>query len=489
MAHIEFIDTTLRDGHQSLWGMRLQTGMALPVVPLIDRVGYQVVDLTGSSMMEVLVRYCRENPWEGLDLLVGAMPNSRFRAGMRCNGIVTFSVTPDALMDLWIRRLCEHGIDTFWIYDVLHYNVEKTHRLARIAKEYDALVVAALMFASSPVHTDEFYAQRAQRYAASSDIDRLVVYDTGGVLTPERLRTLVPAVRATIGGKTLEIHSHNVVGQSPRTYLEAINHGIHILHTCNPPLANGPSLPSVVTMARNVRLAGHTHGLDESLFAPIAEHFEKVARAAGFPLGVPNDYDLMCYEHQIPGGMTGTFKNQLAQHGMPERLDEVLREVAVVRRELGYPGMATPFSQLVGTLAVLNVVTAKRYSVIPDEVIQYAAGYYGEPVAPIEPAILDTIMSAPRAREIAGRAPPQPSLEDLRRDLGRHLSDDELILRALVPESHIEQMQAAGPVRRDYPMLSSPELAQVEELMRTVTTNYFRLETPALSLTLRRERS
>jgi oxaloacetate decarboxylase alpha subunit len=194
----------------------------------------------------------------------------------------------------------------------------------------------------------------------------------------------------------------------------------------------------------------------------------------------------LCYEHQIPGGMTGTFKNQLAQHGMPEKLDEVLHETAVVRRELGYPGMATPFSQLVGTLAVLNVVTGERYSVIPDEVIQYAAGYYGEPVAPIEPDILDKIMSAPRAKEIARREPPQPSLEDLRRELGRHLSDDELILRALVPQSHIEEMHAAGPVRRDYLGLSSPEITQVEELMRSMTNSYVQFTNEKMSVTLRR---
>ena len=488
MADIEFIDTTLRDGHQSLWGLRLQTGMALPVAPLFDAVGYEVIDLTGSSMMEVLVRYCHEDPWEGLDLLIGQMPKSRFRAGMRSNGIVTFSVTPDALMDLWIRTLCRHGIDTFWIYDVLHYNIDKTHRLARIAKEHDAMVVAALMFTSSPVHTDAFYAERAARYCASEDVDRIVIYDTGGVLTPERVRTLVPAITARVPGTTLEIHSHNVVGMSPSSYLEAIEQGVHVVHTCNPPLANGPSLPSVVTMARNVVHAGHRHRLDVSLFAPIRDHLEAVAKRAGFPLGVPSEYDLRCYEHQVPGGMTGTFRNQLAQHGMSERLDEVLREIAVVRRELGYPGMATPFSQLVGTLAVLNIVTGERYSVIPDEVIQYAAGHYGEPVAPIEPDILDRIMQAPKAAAIAGAQAPQPSLDELRAKLGRHLSDEELILHALVPRSDIEKMHRAGPVARHYETLASSEVDQVKALMRTTGVDHLELATAEFSLTLKRHR-
>ena len=486
MAHINFVDTTLRDGHQSLWGMRLQVGMALPVTPLIDQVGYEVVDVTGSSMMEVLIRYCHEDPWEGLDLIVGSMPNSRFRAGMRCNGIVTFSVTPDALMDLWVRQLCEHGVDTFWIFDCLLHNISKTHRLAKVAKDYDAIVVAALMYTASPVHTDAFYAEEAGLYAASPDVDRLIVYDTGGVLTPERIRTLVPAVQAKANGKPIEIHSHNVVGISPLTYLEAIEHGIRTIHTCNPPLANGPSLPSVLTMAHNVELAGHSHGLDLSFCEPIREHFEKVAKTAGFPLGVPNEYNLFNYEHQIPGGMTGTFRNQLAQHGMPDKLDAVLRETAVVRRELGYPGMATPFSQLVGTQAVLNIVSGERYSVIPDEVIQYAAGHYGDPVAPVEPDIMDKIMSAPRAKEIASEPPSQPSLEDLRKELGKALSNDELILRALVPETDIEKMKAAGPVKRDYPTLSSPELEQVADIIRTVDAKFYQVRRDNMLLELRR---
>ena len=186
--------------------------------------------------------------------------------------------------------------------------------------------------------------------------------------------------------------------------MEAIKLGIRILHTACGPMANGPSVPSVEVMTRNVENLGHTHNIDRSLLPQIAEHFERVAAAAGFPVGVPQEYDLFSVRHQIPGGMMGTLKAQLIQHEMADRLDDVLEETGRVRRELGYPGMATPFSQLVGTLAVLNIVTGERYAVIPDEVIQYAGGHYGEPVAPIDADVLDRIMAAPRARGGAGRA-------------------------------------------------------------------------------------
>jgi oxaloacetate decarboxylase (Na+ extruding) subunit alpha len=155
MAHIEFLDETMRDGQQSLWGMRMQAGMALPVAPLIDRSGFRVIDLAGSSLFEVMIRSCRENPWEGLDLLVGAMPRTRVRGGMRSNASVTFGVTPDSLMDAWMRRLNVHGCHSFWIYDVL-FNIDKMHRLAKVAKEFGSEVAGAIMFAhrrSIPMRT------------------------------------------------------------------------------------------------------------------------------------------------------------------------------------------------------------------------------------------------------------------------------------------------------------------------------------------------
>ncbi len=485
MAVIEFLDETMRDGQQSLWGMRMQAGMALPITPTIDKVGFRVVDLTGSSMFEVLIRHCQENPWEGLDLLVSSMPNSKIRAGMRSNAAVTFGVTSDALMDVWMHQLCRHGIKSMWIYDVL-FNIDKTYRLAKIAKEYDVEVAGAIMFTMSPVHTDAYYADKAQKLAACADIDTLLLYDTAGVLGPERLRTLVPALIEQANGKPIEFHSNNILGASAIAYLEAVKLGVTILHTASRPMANGPSVPSTEVMVRNIELLGHSHGLDTSLLPPIAEHFEKVASAAGFPTGVPNEYDLFSIEHQIPGGMVGTFKAQLDQHKMPEKLDEVLAESAIVRRELGYPGMATPFSQLVGTLAVLNVVTGKRYTVIPDEVIQYAAGYYGDPVAPIDPNVLDIIMGSARAKEILTSPPAQPSLEDLRKEFGTGDDDDELILRALVPEADLDKMRAAGPVKQTYPMLSSPELEYARKLMASTSANFLEIETTDLSLSLRR---
>ena len=484
MAHIEFIDQTLRDGQQSLWGMRMQAGMALPVTPLIDKTGYRVVDCTGSSMFEVLIKYCREDPWAGLDLITQSMPNTIVRAGMRSNACVTFAITPPAVMDLWVRRLCAHGIRSFWIYDVL-FNIDKMHRLAKVAKESGAEVAAAINFSHSPVHTDAYYGARAVELSASADVDTLLIYDTAGCLRPERVAGLVAAIRANSRGKPIEIHSHNIANLSAITYLEAIKHGVNIIHTAARPLANGPSMPSTEIMLRNIKLLGHSHGINERLLGQVSEHFTRIGKTYGLPLGVPNEFDLFAYEYQIPGGMMGTFKNQLTQHGMPEKLDEVLMETAMVRKELGYPGMMTPFSQLVGTLAVLNIVSGKRYSVIPDEVIQYAVGHYGKTVAPIESHVMDRIMSAPRYKEIATAAPRETSLAELRHEYG-DVDDDELLLRAVVPLHDIQKMREAGAIKLDFPTLSSTQLDDVRELMQLTDAKYLQLASAELSIELSR---
>ncbi len=484
MAHIEFLDETIRDGQQSLWGMRLQAGMALPAASWLDRTGFRVIDLTGSNHFEVLIRHCREDPWAMMDALVEAMPRTTLRSGMRSNASVTFKTTPDALMDAWMRQLNVHGARSFWIYDVL-FNIDKMLRLAKVAKEFGSEVAGALMFTLSPVHDDAYYADKVDKLSVSDDIDTILLYDTAGVLEKERLTTLLPAIVAKARGKKIEFHSNNILGQSGKAYLDSIPLGVTILHTASRPMANGPSVPSTESVAANVELLGHTHSLDSRMFAPVAEHFEKVGKAAGFLVNQHNEYNVLSTLHQIPGGMVGTLKAQLAQHNMMDKFDEVLRETAIVRRELGYPGMATPFSQLVGIQSVLNIVKGERYAIIPDEIIEYAAGYYGEPVAPIDPDVLDRIMSSSNAKTVLDNPPEQPTIEELRQRYGT-TSDDELILRALMPEADLRKMREAGPLKRTYPLMSSPELEQVSKLMKIANSPVVKLTTATMSVSLRK---
>ncbi len=479
--HIEVIDQTLRDGPQSWWGMRLRKDMGLPIAGQLDRTGFHTIDLVGSSIFEVLARHCKEDPWEQLSSLSAAMPRTTVRAGTRSNGIVTFGLTADSVMDLWVQRLVAHGIGSFWIYDGL-FNTDKIGRLVKTAQAEGARAIPCILYADSPFHTDEYYAARTRELVALG-ADGIELEDAAGLLTPERTRTLVTAIKAAAGDLPVEIHFHSNNAMAPINYLEGVLAGADIVHTASRPLAAGVSLPSTENTVANLHYAGYAVDLDESCFAGVEEHLLRVAEYEALPVGQPAEYSLFLYRHQLPGGMTGTFKDQLRARGMEDRFEEVLDEMAQVRTELGYPVMATPFSQLVGTQAVLNVVTGKRYEVVPNEVLIYAHGFYGTPVTPLDENVLDRIMTTPQAKNFKEWEPPQPSLDELRQRFGAGISDDELILRLLVPEPDIDAMRATPPRNRDF-TATSKEMRFVRELVETSIGAYLKLDTPNFSLTL-----
>ena len=233
---------------------------------------------------------------------------------------------------------------------------------------------------------------------------------------------------------------------------------------------------------------GFDHGLDISQFEPVAENFLWAAQDAGFPPGQPAEYDPRIYDHQLPGGMTGTFKNQLAQHGMPERLQEVLAEIPRVRQELGQPIMATPFSQFVGIQAVLNVVTGDRYSIVPDEVVHYVLGHYGPLQAQVDPDVFDRVMASPRAPGIRAWERPQPSLTDIRNLYRSDMSDEELLLRYMTSDVEVDAMLAAGPVRTAPPTNAGDilsHLADVRDVSPKLTS--LSVSGPGFSITVGRQ--
>jgi oxaloacetate decarboxylase alpha subunit len=481
---IDIIDQTLRDGPQSWWGMRLRKDMGLPIAAELDRTGFHTIDLVGSSIFEVLVRHCKEDPWDQLISLCSAMPRTTVRAGTRSNGIVTFGLTADAVMDLWVRRLCAHGIGSFWIYDGL-FNIDKIGRLVKTVQGEGAQAIPCILFADTPYHTDDYYAERT-RELVGLGADGIELEDAAGLLTPQRSGSLVAAVKGAAGDLPVEIQFHSNTGLAPLNYLEGILAGADRVHTASRPLATGVSVPSTETTVANLRYAGFGVDLDESRFAPVEQHLLRVAEYEDLPVGQPAEYSLFQYRHQLPGGMAGTFKAQLRDRGMADRFEEVLDEISCVREELGYPVMATPFSQLVGTQAVLNVVTGSRYSVVPDEVVIYAHGFYGKPVAPIDAGVLDTIMSSPKARSYQNWEPPQPSLSELRKKFGESISDDELILRLLVPENDIDVMRATPQRHRDF-AATSKLMGEIRQLIETSVGGYLHIEADDFALTLEGE--
>ena len=321
-----------------------------------------------------------------------------------------------------------------------------------------------------------------------------MIEDASGILTPERTRELIATVQRHCDGVPLEFHAHCNSGLAPLCYLEAVQSGVTTVHTAVAPLANGTSLPATETILKNTRRLGYASDLDEDALATVSAYFKDIAQKEGFPTGTPREYDLYHFEHQVPGGMMTNLTRQLRELGMEHRLDEILDEVIQVRKEFGYPVMATPYSQIVGVQAVENVVSGERYKKIPDETIKYALDYYGKPVVPIDPNVLDKIMNLPRTKEFINWMPEGflKSVEELRQEIGPELSDDELLLKILIPGKPPTKSETKKrvPITSSRTEASQPEAVQPgraghQVLNATDSSREFNVEVDGEAFTVR----
>jgi oxaloacetate decarboxylase alpha subunit len=482
---LDFIDTTLRDGNQSLWGATgLRTGMMLEIAPDIDRVGYRAIDFSTSTHMAVTVRFHKENPWERLRLMKARMPRtplSFVSTGMR---FISWETAHPELMELSYQLLVRNGIERFMVMDPMNNMKAVSDSASAIAAAGAREIVGAIVYTVSPIHDDAHFASAARELAAVPAITRVYLKDPGGLLTPERARTLLPALQVALGGKPLELHSHCTIGLAPFTYAEAPELGVETLHTAARPLGNGSSQPAIENVVANLKSKGVAVDLDMEAVACVSDYFGKLAAAEGLAPGVPQEYDMRYFQHQLPGGMIGTMRRQLREMRQEHRLPEVYEEVERVRRELGYPIMVTPFSQVVGTQAVMNVLAPERYANVPDEVIRYVIGRFGTPPAPMDPNVRDRIEQMPRARELAAQSA-MPELAELRRRFDGQLSDEEFLLRATMPAEQVDAMVAAGPARQNYSVVASPVERLLGELSRRPDVTHARIEREGFLLDLR----
>ena len=450
---IYLVDVTVRDGNQSLWDATgIRAGMVLSIAPVMDKVGFRAIDFSSSINMGAAVRWHKENPWEIIRLCAQAMPNTILSFGTTGRRFIGFKRMPDSIQALVLKTVKACGIRRVWILDAAH-DINLLRRTARMAKEAAVdEVMVALSFSISAVHTDEFYAQKAREIASSSDVDLVYLKDQGGLLTIDRVRTLVPAIQQNIRGLPLEIHSHCSTGLATTCYLEAMKLGVKTFHVAVPPLAYGSSLPSALNFLYNARHLGYTVKVDEEALKAMSAHFQMIAEREHRPAGAPVEHDVYYYKHQVPGGMLTTLKRQLAEVKMEHRLEEVLEEVVRVRQELGYPIMVTPLSQFVGAQATMNIMSGERYKQVPDGVFQYVAGWFGKPNIPIDPNVLDKITSQLRAKAFLNKEPDQPTVAEIRKQMGisPEVSDEEFLLRYSMSDREVDEMLAAGPVKTTY---------------------------------------
>ena len=382
---------------------------------------------------------------------------------------------PVDVMRLALRCVIRNGIRRIWVAESMN-DVETDLRIARIAKEEGAEeVLVGLVYSISPVHTDDYYAARAREIAASADVDVLNLKDPGGLLTPERVRTLVPALRAAAPSLPLEVHSHCTATMAPLVYLESARLGASFVCTAVRPLANGTSQPSAEQTTREPARRGlRASSSTRTRWREMSAYFTTLAARIGRPVGVPAEYDVSIYRHQLPGGMTSTLRRQLREVGLESRWDEVLAEIPRVREELGWPIMVTPLSQFVGVQAFLNVTTGARYSQIPDEVVKYVLGQYGPPPGELDPDVAATVLASPKAEQFR-REEHRLDLAEARARYGDAISDELLLLRMMLPAEQVDAMLArprtsAPAARRGIPWSRSSRASRSVRCARSTLT-------------------
>ncbi len=479
---VGIIDTTLRDAQQCLWTTRMTAAMMDPIAQTLDDAGFDMIDFMAPVQFDVCVRYLREDPFEKARHFRQKFQNTPMRSYCRSKSLVGFSMAPDDMVEMWIERLAANGFRIVGTLDSL-LDVDNMALSIKHAKKVGIQSIGVLVFCESPLHTDELYASTAKRLVALG-VDGIMLKDSGALLTPDRIRTIVPALKAVAGKLPLEVHTHCNTGLGPLVSLEAARFGADQIHASIAPLASGQAQPSTQGMVRNLALAGFGTRVDMARVGQISAYLEQLADREGFPRGAAMDYDLFHYKHQMPGGMMTNWRFQLRQSGLEHRFDEILEEIARVREDLAWPIMVTPFSQIIAVQAMLNVVNGERYRVVPDEVKMYALGHFGRLLGPVNPEALDRIVAngSPKVALKAQRL--EPALPGLRKAYPK-LGDDELLLRYMFPADDVDKVLAAKPLKLAVPA-HGPVPRLVEELAKRPGLAHFELERGNSRLTVTR---
>ncbi|MCL0032744.1 acetyl-CoA carboxylase biotin carboxyl carrier protein [Peptococcaceae bacterium] len=437
---VKITDVTLRDGHQSLWATRMRTEDMLPVLEKIDQIGYHSLEVWGGATFDVCLRYLYEDPWERLRTIKKLVKNTPLQMLLRGQSLVGYSHYPDDVVEAFIYKAVENGIDIIRIFDALN-DVRNMEFAIKYTKAAGAHAQGTVCYTVSPVHTVEHYLQTAEMLAELG-VDSIAIKDMAGLLTPYKAYDLVKSIKE----KTrlpVQIHCHFIGGMAIGAYIKAIEAGVDVIDTASVPLAFGPSHVPVEMMVRAIKNTKYATGLSLSALFEIADYFEKLRKERGFERGITRINDMRVFDHQVPGGMITNLVSQLEEQRALHKLPEVLKEIPRVREELGYPPLVTPTSQIVGTQAVLNVLTGKRYKIIPGEVRAYVKGLYGEPPGEINPAIARKILGDEEVITCRPADLLEPKMDKMReeiKDLAR--SEEDVISYAMFPQVARRFMQA-----------------------------------------------
>lgn len=428
---LHLTDVALRDGHQSLLATRMRTEDLLPAAEQLDRVGFWSLEVWGGATFDTCLRFLKEDPWERLKAFKSAMPNTRLQMLLRGQNIVGYRHYADDVLDTFIERSAEHGIDVFRIFDALN-DIRNMKRAIHVVKRSGKHVEATICYTISPVHSLNHFVEQAKELE-DLGTDTLCIKDMAGLLPPFEAYELVKRLKAAVR-VPIHLHTHYTSGMATMSALMAIIGGLDILDTAMSPLAGGTSHPPTESLIAALRETPYDTGLDLTRLAPIADQLRKARKKYRQFESDFTGVDTDILVSQVPGGMLSNLAAQLAEQNALDKMKEVLEEIPRVRKDMGYPPLVTPSSQIVGTQATLNVRTGERYKVITNETKNYFRGLYGKPPGTVDSDIRKKALSG--EAPITGRPADslEPELDEARQELAKkNVTDEDLLSYALFP--------------------------------------------------------
>ena len=389
---VKVVETALRDGHQSLFATRMTTDEVLLALKELDKAGYYALEVWGGATFDACLRFLNEDPWERLRKIKKVCKNTKLQMLFRGQNILGYRHYSDDVVEKFVQKSIQNGIDIIRIFDALN-DLRNLKCAVDATKKYGGECQIALSYTTSPVHTVEYYVELAKE-VEKMGADSICIKDMAGVLLPEDAYNLISQMKANTK-LPIELHSHCTGGLMEMTYLRAIQAGVDIIDTALSPLSGGTSQPCTESINYALRGTEYDPKLDADLLGKAASKLATV-KAKYLENGMLNPKVLSCnpniLKYQVPGGMLSNLISQLKQQNALDKLDEVLREVPEVRKDMGYPPLVTPLSQMVGTQAVLNVISGERYKIVPKEINEYLHGNYGKSPAPVNEEIRHKII-------------------------------------------------------------------------------------------------
>ncbi|MGL6106930.1 oxaloacetate decarboxylase subunit alpha [Romboutsia sp.] len=435
MKQLKITETSLRDGHQSLIATRLKTEEIVPILETMDQVGYYAMEVWGGATFDACIRFLNEDPWERLRLIRKHIKNTKLQMLLRGQNLLGYRHYADDIVEKFIELSIKNGIDIIRVFDALN-DVKNLEASIKAIKKYKGHCQCAISYTTSPIHTTEYYIELAKTMEEMG-ADSICIKDMAGVLTPYNAYDLVKKLKK-ITNIPINLHTHCTSGIADMIYMKAVEAGVDIIDTAISPFSGGTSQPPTESLAVTFSEMDRNPNLDMDKLLEVAEYFKPI-RDKYMSEGVLNPKVLLtepqALKYQVPGGMLSNLLSQLEQQGASHKYEDVLKEVPKVRKDLGYPPLVTPLSQMIGTQALFNVLNGERYKLVPKEIKDYVKGQYGKAPSPIDEEIKKKIIGDVKVISVRPADLLEPEFESMKKEVGDLAKTDEDVLAyALFPQ-------------------------------------------------------